>query len=90
MEFQNFLKFEEIKKEELSFVFRQYYDFKEQYKDFVLFFRIGEFYETYFKDAIIISDVLGCNLTKRKFNLEGIAPMAGIPYKSLNSAVQSY
>lgn len=88
MEFQNFLKFEEIKKEELSFVFRQYYDFKEQYKDFVLFFRIGEFYETYFKDAIIISDVLGCNLTKRKFNLEGIAPMAGIPYKSLNSAVQ--
>lgn len=88
MEFQNFLKFEEIKKEELSFVFRQYYDFKEQYKDFVLFFRIGEFYETYFKDAIIISDVLGCNLTKRKFNLEGIAPMAGIPHKSLNSAVQ--
>lgn len=88
MEFQNFLKFEEIKKEELSFVFRQYYDFKEQYKDFVLFFRIGEFYETYFKDAIIISDVLGCNLTKRKFNLEGIAPMAGIPYRSLNSAVQ--
>lgn len=88
MEFQNFLKFEEIKKEELSFVFRQYYDFKEQYKDFVLFFRIGEFYETYFKDAFIISDVLGCNLTKRKFNLEGIAPMAGIPYKSLNSAVQ--
>ncbi len=88
MEFQNFLKFEEIKKEELSFVFRQYYDFKEQYKDFVLFFRIGEFYETYFKDAIIISDVLGCNLTKRKFNLEGIAPMAGIPYKSLSSAVQ--
>ncbi len=88
MEFQNFLKFEEIKKEELSFVFRQYYDFKEQYKDFVLFFRIGEFYETYFKDAFIISDVLGCNLTKRKFNLEGIAPMAGIPYRSLNSAVQ--
>ena len=88
MEFQNFLKFEEIKKEELSFVFRQYYDFKEQYKDFVLFFRIGEFYETYFKDAIIISDVLGCNLTKRKFNHQGIAPMAGIPYRSLNSAVQ--
>ena len=88
MEFQNFLKFEEIKKEELSFVFRQYYDFKEQYKDFVLFFRIGEFYETYFKDAFILSDVLGCNLTKRKFNLEGIAPMAGIPYRSLNSAVQ--
>ncbi len=88
MELQNFLKFEEIKKEELSFVFRQYYDFKEQYKDFVLFFRIGEFYETYFKDAIIISDILGCNLTKRKFNLEGIAPMAGIPYRSLNSAVQ--
>ena len=88
MEFQNFLKFEEIKKEELSFVFRQYYDFKEQYKDFVLFFRIGEFYETYFKDAFILSDILGCNLTKRKFNLEGIAPMAGIPYRSLNSAVQ--
>lgn len=88
MEFQNFLKFEEIKKEELSFVFRQYYDFKEQYKDFVLFFRIGEFYETYFKDAIIISDVLGCNITKRKFNHQGIAPMAGIPYRSLNSAVQ--
>ena len=53
MELQNFLKFEEIKKEELSFVFRQYYDFKEQYKDFVLFFRIGEFYETYFVARVV-------------------------------------
>ena len=88
MEFQNFLKFEEIKKEELSFAFRQYYDFKEQYEDFILFFRIGEFYETYFKDAFILSDILGVNLTKRKFNRQGFAPMAGIPYRSLNSAIQ--
>ena len=88
MEFQNFLKFEEVKKEELSFVFRQYYDFKEQYKDYILLFRIGEFYETYFNDAIIFSDVLGAALTKRKFNTQGYAPMAGIPHKSLNSAIQ--
>ena len=88
MELQNFLKFEDVKKEELSFVFRQYYDFKEQYKDFILLFRIGEFFETYFDDALIFSDTIGATLTKRKFNEQGIALMAGVPHKSLNSVVQ--
>ncbi len=88
MEFQNFLKFDEVKKEELSVVFRQYYDFKSQYRDFVLLFRIGEFFETYFDDAQVFSNILGATLTKRKFNSQGNVLMAGIPHKSLNMAIQ--
>ena len=54
---------------------RQYLDIKKDYKDAVLFFRLGDFYEMFFDEAIEVSRILGLTLTKRN----GI-PMCGIPY----------
>lgn len=58
----------------------QYLRIKEQYKDSILLFRLGDFYEAFFEDAKIVSKVLNIVLTRRQD-----APMAGIPYHALNS-----
>lgn len=44
---------------------RQYLDLKEQHKDFLLFFRLGDFYELFFEDAIVAAKALDITLTKR-------------------------
>ena len=54
---------------------RQYLDIKQKYKDAILFFRLGDFYEMFFDEAIEVSRILGLTLTKRN----GV-PMCGIPY----------
>jgi len=58
----------------------QYLKIKEQYKDSILLFRLGDFYEAFFEDAKTVSKVLNIVLTKRQD-----APMAGIPYHALNT-----
>ena len=58
---------------------RQFRHFKEKYPQCVLFFRMGDFYETFYDDAKLIHKVLGVTLTQRT---EGI-PMAGVPYHSV-------
>ena len=58
----------------------QYLRIKEQYKDSILLFRLGDFYEAFFEDAKIVSKVLNIVLTRRQD-----APMAGIPYHALNT-----
>jgi DNA mismatch repair protein MutS len=66
---------------------QQYLEIKEQYKDTILFYRMGDFYEMFFDDAKIASKVLGITLTSRnnKGDTDRI-PMCGIPYH----AAQSY
>jgi len=59
---------------------RQYMDIKEKNKDSILLFRLGDFYETFFDDAKIVSDILQIVLTKRNNY-----PMAGIPYHALDN-----
>ena len=54
---------------------RQYLDIKKEYKDAILFFRLGDFYEMFFDEAIEVSRILGLTLTKRND-----VPMCGIPY----------
>lgn len=66
----------------ISPMMRQYLDIKEQYKDHVLFFRLGDFYEMFFDDAIRVSKMLELTLTGRDCGLEERAPMCGIPYHS--------
>ena len=58
----------------------QYKEIKKQNKDNILFFRLGDFYEMFFEDAVIVSKELGLTLTSR--NREKGVPMAGIPYHS--------
>ncbi len=59
---------------------QQYLKIKSQYKDAILLFRLGDFYEAFFEDAQIVSKALDLVLTQRQG-----APMAGVPYHALNS-----
>lgn len=62
---------------------KQYLDIKEQYADAILLFRVGDFYETFFDDAITISKDLGITLTKRNREKGQDIPLAGVPYHAV-------
>lgn len=64
---------------------RQYVEQKARVGDAVLLFRMGDFYETFYDDAILCSKVLGIALTSRNKNDENPIPLAGIPYHALDS-----
>ena len=59
---------------------RQYWDLKNKNPEAVLFFRLGDFYELFFEDALIASKVLGITLTARHKGSENEMPMAGFPH----------
>ncbi len=60
----------------------QYIDIKEKNKDKILFFRVGDFYEMFFEDAVLASKELELTLTGKDFGLEERAPMCGVPHHS--------
>lgn len=69
--------------EKLSPMLKQYKDIKAQYADYILFFRLGDFYEMFFEDAITVSRELELVLTSRAGS-----PMCGIPYHSSESYIK--
>ena len=69
----------------LTPMMQQYMDIKNQYKDCILFYRLGDFYEMFFEDAITCSKVLEITLTGKNCGLEERAPMCGVPYHSVES-----
>ncbi len=71
----------------LSAMMQQYMDIKNQYKDYVLFFRLGDFYEMFFDDAVKVSGLLELTLTGRDCGLSERAPMCGIPYHAADSYI---
>lgn len=60
----------------------QYFEIKEQYKDCIIFYRLGDFYEMFFEDAKIASAELSLTLTGRDCGMEERAPMCGVPFHS--------
>ena len=72
---------------ELSPMMKQYFEIKENNKDAILFFRLGDFYEMFFEDAKIASRELELTLTGKDCGQEERAPMCGIPYHSYESYV---
>ena len=60
----------------------QYFEIKNQYKDYLLFYRLGDFYEMFFDDAILASRVLELTLTGRDCGEPERAPMCGVPFHS--------
>lgn len=66
----------------LSPMMQQYLEIKEQHRDKILFFRLGDFYEMFFDDAKLASRELELTLTGRDCGLEERAPMCGVPYHS--------
>ena len=65
----------------------QYARMKDQYPDAVLFFRMGDFYETFYEDAEIASKVLGLTLTARNQNGPNKIPLAGVPYHAVEKYI---
>ncbi|MCD7740228.1 MAG: DNA mismatch repair protein MutS, partial [Candidatus Gastranaerophilales bacterium] len=65
-------------------LFKQFLEVKRSCPDVVLLYRVGDFYEVFFEDAIILSKELGLTLTGKDGGNIGRVPMAGIPVKSLN------
>ncbi|RMH89549.1 MAG: DNA mismatch repair protein MutS, partial [Calditrichaeota bacterium] len=63
----------------------QYLSIKSQYPDMILLYRMGDFYETFYEDAKIISRVLGIALTKRAHGKVADVPLAGFPYHALDN-----
>ena len=66
---------------------QQYFAVKEKYPDTLVFFRVGDFYEMFFDDAVTASKVLELTLTGKDCGLEERAPMAGVPYHAVDSYV---
>ena len=71
----------------LTPMMQQYFDIKEQYKDCILFFRLGDFYEMFFEDAILASRELEITLTGRDCGQAEKAPMCGVPHHSAENYV---
>jgi DNA mismatch repair protein MutS len=67
----------------LSPAMRQYRQFKQQYPDYVLFFRMGDFYEMFWEDAQTAHRVLGVTLTSRSKDSPDPIPMAGVPFHAV-------
>ena len=71
----------------LSPMMQQYFDIKKQHPDKILFFRLGDFYEMFYDDAILASKELELTLTGRDCGQEERAPMCGVPFHSYENYV---
>ncbi|MFZ5988437.1 MAG: DNA mismatch repair protein MutS [Bacillota bacterium] len=71
----------------LTPMMQQYLEIKEQYKDCILFFRLGDFYEMFFTDAETASRELEITLTGRDCGLSERAPMCGVPFHSADTYI---
>ena len=70
----------EVNMENLSPMMQQYFAIKEKHKDHILFFRLGDFYEMFYDDAVVASRELELTLTGKVCGQEERAPMCGVPY----------
>ena len=73
------------KKGKLTPMMQQYMQIKEENKDCILFYRLGDFYEMFFDDALTASKELEITLTGKNCGLEERAPMCGVPYHAVDS-----
>ncbi|MEA5011846.1 MAG: DNA mismatch repair protein MutS [Angelakisella sp.] len=76
-----------VDKNNLSPMMQQYLDLKNKHKDHLLFFRLGDFYEMFFDDALLASKELELTLTGRDCGLEERAPMCGVPHHSVENYI---
>ncbi|MBQ7453228.1 MAG: DNA mismatch repair protein MutS [Clostridia bacterium] len=74
-------------REKITPMMRQYLEVKDNYPDCFLFYRLGDFYEMFFEDAIEASEILDLTLTGRDCGLSYRAPMCGLPYHAANEYI---
>ena len=70
--------------EKITPMWKQYNSIKSEYKDYILLYRLGDFYEMFYEDAQIGSNILGIALTGRSAGNNTKAPMCGVPFHSVN------
>lgn len=71
----------------ISQMMKHYLDTKEKYKDCVLFYRLGDFYEMFFDDAVRVSKLLDLTLTGKDCGLKERAPMCGVPFHAADAYI---
>ena len=76
------MKMSEVDRTKISPMMLQYINIKEKYNDTIIFFRLGDFYEMFFEDAIVCSRELELALTGKNAGLDERVPMCGIPFHS--------
>ena len=74
----------EVDRKKVSPMMRQYLETKDNYEDVILFYRIGDFYEMFFEDAINVSHDLELTLTGKNAGLDEKIPMCGVPHHAAN------
>ena len=82
------MKRSEVDRTKLSPMMQQYMEIKDKYEDTIIFFRLGDFYEMFFEDAILASRTLELTLTGKQAGLEERVPMCGIPHHAYTNYVE--
>ena len=82
------MKRNEVDRSKLSPGMKQYFEIKDQYEEEMLFFRLGDFYELFFEDAILCSRELELTLTSKNGGLEERIPMCGVPFHSVKPYIE--
>ncbi|HPF83535.1 MAG TPA: DNA mismatch repair protein MutS, partial [Bacilli bacterium] len=82
------MKINEVDMKKVTPMMKQYIDIKLANKDIIIFFRLGDFYEMFFEDAINVSRELELTLTGKQCGLEERVPMCGIPYHAANIYIE--
>ena len=77
--------YENVDKNLYTPMMRQYLEIKEEYPDTLIFYRIGDFYEMFFNDAIVASKELEIVLTGRDAGVKDRVPMCGVPHHAVNA-----
>ena len=70
--------------EKITPLMQQYYEIKSQYPDSILFYRVGDFYETFADDAVVVSKVLGLVLTRKASGAGSYTNLAGVPHHAID------
>ena len=83
------MKRSEVDRTKLSPMMQQYMEIKDNYEDSIIFFRLGDFYEMFFDDAITAAHVLELTLTGKQAGLSERVPMCGIPHHAYSSYVDT-
>lgn len=78
------MKRSEVDLNKVTPMMRQYLKIKDENPDIIIFFRLGDFYEVFFEDAVMVSKELEIALTGRNAGLEERVPMCGVPHHSIN------
>lgn len=82
------MNLENIDINKLSPMMRQYVEIKEKNKDVIIMFRLGDFYEMFFEDAVNVSRELELTLTGKSAGLEERVPMCGVPHHAANIYIE--